>query len=232
MTRTQRLAPAVLAALTAFAAAAGSAHAQSIVVTGDLGPGGAVGIPVSPVNSTSTQPFSQSTPAGNITGDVIVASDVTGTIFDLTITNLVYNCIVPNSSGFGDVTITVQHHYATTSQGIYTGSHALAGSWTSGPLSTVQLDSIQDFNVSNVPLPTLLATVSPFNLGPVSANISTFGTTSPTYEILATLVLHADGPGSIILPNSAHIRAELVPSVGTTGLFGVAVAAGFRRRRR
>jgi len=212
-------------------AAAGSVGAQTIGLTGDLGPGSFTGIPISPINSSFTQPFSQSTPAGNITGDVIVASDVTGTIFDLTITNLTYNCLVPNSSFAGDVTVTVHHHYATTSPGIYTGSQSLSGNFTSGPFSFVQLDSIQDFNVSNVPLPTLLATTPTFSLGPVSANISTLGTTTPMYEIFATLVLHTDLTGAINLPSSAHIRAQMIPAPGAAGVLCVGGVMAIRRRR-
>lgn len=220
----------VLAGLLVLAAA-GSAHAQSIGLTGDLGPGSFTGIAISPINSSFTQPFSQSTAAGSITGDVIVASNVTGTVFDLTITNLAYTCLIPNSSFAGDVTVTVQHSYATTSPGIFTGSQALSGSFTSGPFSFVQLDSIQDFNVSNVPLPTLLATTPSFNLGPVSANISTLGTTTATYDILATLVLHTDLTGTIALPSSAHIHVEMIPAPGAAGLLGLAGLVATRRRR-
>ncbi len=220
----------LLAGLVLFAAA-GSAQAQLINLTGDLGPGSFTGIAISPINSSFTQPFSQSTAAGSITGDVIVASNVTGTVFDLTITNLTYTCLIPNSSFAGDVTVTVHHHYATTSPGIFTGSQSLSGSFTSGPFSFVQLDSIQDFNVSNVSLPTLLATTSTFNLGPVSANISTLGTTTPMYEIFATLVLHTDLTGAINLPSSAHIHAEMIPAPGACGVLGLAGMVAARRRR-
>lgn len=230
MNNSNRACWSVLAGLASLVAA-GNVGAQTIGLTGDLGPGSFTGIAISPINSSFTQPFSQSTPAGNITGDVIVASDVTGTIFDLTITNLTYNCLIPNSSFAGDVTVTVHHHYATTSPGIYTGSQSLSGNFTSGPFSFVQLDSIQDFNVSNVPLPTLLATTSTFNLGPVSANISTLGTTTPMYEIFATLVLHTDLTGAINLPSSAHIHVEMIPAPGACGVLGLAGLVATRRRR-
>ena len=69
----------LLAGLVLFAAA-GSAHAQTIGLTGDLGPGSFTGIAISPINSSFTHPVSQITPAGNITGDVTLASFGTGFI--------------------------------------------------------------------------------------------------------------------------------------------------------
>ena len=163
----KRVCSSVFAALVSLSAAS-PGHAQIIDLYGDLGTGTTLGTPFSPVNSTFTQSFSQSTLAGNITGDVIVSNDPTGSIFDMTITNLTYNCIIPNGSGFGDVTVQVLHTYVTGGGGSYTGSQSMAGTWTSGPLSVVQLDSIQDYTNTNVFLPSLVATSSPFTLGPVS----------------------------------------------------------------
>lgn len=229
MNFTNRVGPSVFALLVILGAAAPS-QAQQISIIGDLGTGGATGVPLSLINSTFTQPFSLSAPAGNITGDVIVTNDPTGTIFDLTITNLVYNCIFPNSSGFGDVSIIVQHIYQTPGPGSFTGSQSLSGNWTSGPLSVVQLDSLQDFGGSNVSLPSLIATVSPFNLGPVSASV-TSSNSANVYGIQAILRLQADGAGTINLPSSAHIHVAPVPSPGAAGLFGLAGIAAARRRR-
>lgn len=227
MSTSSRALSSIVAVVGALAACA-SGHAQVIDLYGDLGTGTTLGTPFSPVNSTFTQSFSQSTLAGNITGDVIVSNDPTGSIFDMTITNLTYNCIIPNGSGFGDVTVQVLHTFVTGGGGTYTGSQSLAGTWTSGPLSVVQLDSIQDYTNTNVLLPSLIATTSPFNLGPVSGTVLSL---APTYQILANLRLHSDGVGSISLPTSAHFHIELAPSPGTCGLLGLAGLVASRRRR-
>lgn len=212
----------------ALLALAGGAHAQFVDLYGDLGTQSTTGAPFSPVNSTNTVPFSWTAPAGNITGDVIVANDPTGTIFDITITNLTYNCVLPNLSGFGDVILVVQHTFATSGSGTYFGSQSLAGSWTSGPNSKVQLDSLQDMGGANVNLPSLLALTSPFSLGPVGAS---FLSPSPTYTIQAVLRLQADGVGGINLPSSAHVSAQLVPAPGSLALLGLGGVAAMRRRR-
>lgn len=227
MITTTRLTRWTLAALAA-SALTGSASAQLINLYGDLGTQFTTGAPFSPINSTLTTPFSWSNANGSITGDVIVSNDPTGTIFDLTITNLTYTCLIANAAGFGDVILQVQHAYATSGSGTYTGQHSLAGSWTSGPNSIVQLDSIQDFGGSNVFLPSLIATSSPFSLGPVSG---TALTTSPVYNIQATLRLQTDGLGSIFLPSSAHFRAALVPTPGAVALLGLGGLLTSRRRR-
>lgn len=223
-TRTTSWMPAALIA----AAIAGPAAAQQINLYGDLGTNSTFGAPFSPINSTLTTPFTWSAPAGSITGDVIVANDPTGTIFDLTITNLTYTCTIVNAAGFGDVILQVQHAYATSGSGTYFGQHSLAGSWTSGANSIVQLDSIQDFGGSNVFLPSLIATSSPFNLGPVSGSALT---SSPVYNIQATLRLRTDGLGSIFLPSSAHFRATLAPTPGSIALLGLGGLLTSRRRR-
>ncbi len=223
----ERVFSVVLAALASLAAAA-PGHAQIIDLYGDLGTGTTLGTPFSPVNSTFTQPFSQSAANGNITGDVIVANDPTGSIFDLTITNLTYNCTTANAAGKGDVIVQVLHTFVTGGGGTYTGSQSLAGSWTSGPLSIVQLDSIQDYLGSNTNLPSLIATTSTFSLGPVSGSVLS---SAPTYQILATLRLETDGTGSIFLPSSAHIHVELAPSPGACGLLGLGGLVASRRRR-
>ncbi len=203
-------------------------QAQVINLYGDLGTNAWTGIGVSPPSSTFTQPFSQSAANGTITGDVIVANDPTGTIFDLTITNLTYNCTTANAAGNGDVIVQVLHSYIMGGPGPFTGSQSLAGNWTSGPNSLVQLDSIQDFGGSNINLPTLLATTSPFSLGPVSSLVFS---ASGSYQILATLRLETDGTGAINLPSSAHIHVDLAPSPGTCGLLGLAGLVAARRRR-
>ncbi len=227
MTTIRRAVPCLVVAALAVLAPA-RAGAQTIDLFGDLGTSTTTGIAVSPINSTFTQPFSLTAANGNITGDVIVANDPTGTIFDLTITNLTYNCTTPNSSGFGDVIVQVLHSYAMGGPGPFTGSHSLAGSWTSGPLSLVQLDTIQDYLGSNTSLPSLVATTSPFNLGPVS---TTAPGASGMYSILATLRLRTDGTGAINLPSSAHIRAEMVPGPGAAALLAMGGVVAFRRRR-
>jgi hypothetical protein len=227
MATTTRFTRRTLAALAA-SALAGSASAQLINLYGDIGTQFTTGAPFSPINTTLTTPFSWSNANGSITGDVIVANDPTGTIFDLTITNLTYTCITPNTSGFGDVILQVQHAYATSGTGTYFGQHSLAGSWTSGPNSIVQLDNIQDFGNSNVSLPSLIATTSPFNLGPVTGFALT---TSPVYSVQATLRLRSDGVGAISLPSSAHFRASLVPAPGSIALLGLGSLLAARRRR-
>ena len=216
-----------LAALVGLASAS-RGHAQVINLYGDLGTNTWLGAPFSPVNSTVTTPFTWSAANGNITGDVIVANDPTGTIFDLTITNLTYNCTTANAAGHGDVIIQVQHTYVTSGSGSYTGSQSLAGSWTSGPASIVQLDSIQDYTGANFNLPSLIATTSPFNLGPVGGSVLS---SAPTYQILATLRLETDGTGAINLPSSAHVHVALAPAPGVCAVMGVVGVAMGRRRR-
>ncbi|MBL0928207.1 MAG: PEP-CTERM sorting domain-containing protein [Phycisphaerales bacterium] len=209
----------------------GCAHAQVVSLFGDLGPGGVTGTPISAINSTFTQSFTQTAAAGSIAFDVIVSNDPTGTIFDLTITNLNYTCTAPNTSGFGDVSVIVTHTYQASGSGTYLGSHALSGSWTSGALSTVQLNSIQDFGVTNTPLTPLLATSSPFSLGPATQTVVT-GNSAVVYQIQAILRLRTDGLGSIVLPSSAHIRGQLVPAPSAAAVLGLGVLGVARRRRR
>jgi hypothetical protein len=207
-------------------------HGQAATLSGDLGGGTFVGTPISLPGSTFTLPFSQTAPAGTIVGDIIVTNDPTGTIFDMTITNLVYTCTAVNTAGFGDVMLVINHVYATAGVGPYTGSHALAGSWTSGPNSVVQLDSLHDVGLTNTPiLPGLLATTSPFALGPFSVNVPATASAN-TYAIQATLRLRTDGLGAITLPSSAHINATLVPEpAGLSALLLGAGAITMRRRR-
>lgn len=216
-----------LAALVGLASAS-RGHAQVINLYGDLGVNTWLGAPFSPVNSTVTTPFTWSAAAGSITGDVIVANDPTGTIFDLTITNLTYTCTTANAAGKGDVIIQVQHTYATSGSGTYTGSQSLAGSWTSGPASIVQLDSIQDYTGANFNLPSLIATTSPFSLGPVGGSVLS---SAPTYQILATLRLETDGTGAINLPSSAHVHVEVTPAPAGAGVFALGGLVAARRRR-
>lgn len=229
MTHRFRAAVGALALAGAAGFGAGNAQAQIINLFGDLGTGTTLGTPFSPINSTFTQSFTQTAAAGTITGDVIVTNDPTGTIFTMTITNLAYTCTVANAAGTGDVIVVVDHTYITSGFGTYVGTQSLSGSWTSGPNSLVQLDSIHDFTASNVSLPTLLATTSPFALGPVSATATTTGL---IYQIRTILRLQTDGLGTITLPTSAHITATLVPGpTGAAALGLLGVAASARRRR-
>lgn len=219
-------------ALAAVGALAGApiAGAQSINLSGDLGATSWTGVGFSPINSTNTTPFAWAAGNGTITGDVIVANDPTGTVFDLTITNLNYTCTATNTAGFGDVILVVQHVYVTSGAGFYTGSHTLNGSWTSGPGSVVQLDSVQDFGGSNVSLATLTAMTSPFSVGPSSALVPS-SNSAGVYQIQAVLRLRTDGLGTILLPTSAHVRAALIPAPGTAGVLALVGLVASRRRR-
>ena len=207
-------------------------NAQFVNMFGDLGSQSLTGILVSPINSNLTTPFTWSAGAGSISGDVIMDNNATGTVFSLTITNLVYTCTVPNTAGIGDVTLDVMHHFQPGGTGglpgPYSASHALAGSWTSGPASMVTLSTILDFGGTNVPLTPLFATVSPFSLGPVSATSSN---SFPTYQIFTQLRLQTDNTGTITLPNSAHITVSFVPSPNAAGLLGLGGLLSVRRRR-
>ncbi len=206
-----------------------AASGQTINIVGDLGPGLIAGTPSSAPGTTFTQAFTQTAPAGNVAFDVIVANDPTGTIFDLTITNLVYNVTALNSAGAGDVTVIVDHTYLTTSPGPYLGSHSLSGSWTSGPMSAVQVDTIMDFGGANIMIPSLTATVSPFALGP-STNTAP-GITTGIFNIRAILRLHSDGLGSISLPTSYDISVQAIPEPATLSILAGAALIGLRRRR-
>jgi hypothetical protein len=207
----------------------GAASGQTINIVGDLGTGSITGTPSSGPNSTFTQAFTQTAGAGNITFDVIVANDITGTIFDLTITNLVYNVTALNSAGAGDVSVIVDHTYLTSSVGPYLGSHSLSGSWTSGPMSDVQVDTIMDFGGANILIPSLTATVSPFGLGPATNTAP--GNSAGIFNIRAILRLHSDGLGSISLPTSYDITVQPVPEPATLSILAAAFAVGLRRRR-
>ncbi len=214
----------------ATAVTASAASGQVISLTGDL-VGGAVGTPSSLFNTTFTQPFSVTAANGTIAGDVIVANNAAGTQFDLTITNLTYNCTIVNTANAGDVIVIVNHFYLMGAVGPFTGSHSLSGSWTSGPFSAVQLDSLQDVGNSNTPLATLLATATPFALGPASVAVPG-SATGALYQIQAILRLHTDGLGSITLPSSAHISTTLlVPEPTTLFLAAASIPIALRRRR-
>lgn len=171
-----------------------------------------------------------STLAGTLTADVIVANNATGSVFDLTITNLIYTCLIPNSFGGGDVTMIVGHTYQLgVGPGPYVGSHGLSGTMTSGPGQAVQLDSIQNAGVAPFALPTLLATTTVFSLGPVSSALPL--PTANLYQIQATLRLHTDGTGLINLPSSAHVRFSPVPEPTTLAVASGAMSVLLRRRR-
>lgn len=229
MTHRIRAAVGALALAGAAGIGVGNAQAQVINLFGDLGTGTTLGTPFSPINSTFTQSFTQTAAAGTISGDVIVTNDPTGTIFTMTITNLAYTCTATNAAGVGDVIVVVDHTYITSGFGTYVGTHALSGSWTSGPNSLVQLDGIHDFGGSNVSLPTLLATASPFALGPTSATATTTGL---IYQIRTILRLQTDGLGTITLPSSADITVTLVPGPTGAAALGLMALAGAQRRRR
>jgi len=223
---------AILAPL-ALSLLAGTAHAQSISMTGDLGTASMTGLasPISMMSSSALTSFSWAGPGGSITGDVTVSNDPTGTIFTLGITNLNLTVTGPNSAGVPilDVTLTVDHLYQSIGNGTYNASHALAGSWTNSPASWVQLDSTQDVGYANQPLTTLLATSSPFTMTNGAPVVVTSG--SGKYGIQAILHLYADGLGTINLPGSAHINVEYVPAPGAMALLGIAGLVATRRRR-
>lgn len=229
-TKTIRAGGACAAAVCLMAA--GTARAQMISMTGDLGTASMVGTasPISMMNTTNTTTFAWAGAGGNITGDVNVSNDPTGTIFTMTITNLTFNATAPGSSGAGtDVTIVVDHLYESIGNGTYNASHALSGNWTVGGASYIQLDSIQDVGYANQPLSTLLATSSPFALSNGAAVAVSSG--AGKYGIQATLQFHADTLGSMFLPTSAHITVAFVPAPGAVGVLGVAGLMGMRRRR-
>jgi hypothetical protein len=219
------LAFCALAAMSSFANLAAAQQIQSI---GDV-PGATAGLLVSPVNSTNTQAFSYVSGLGTIVGDVIVTNNATGTAFDMTITNLTFTCIVPNSANAGDVTLVVDHHYTIGGAGPYTAAHSISGSWTSGPGSAVQLDGTQGVGAPTVALPSLATFVTPFSLGPATAAVPSG--TAPQYVIQAVLRLHTDSTGAIILPSSAHVSVTMVPEPTTVVALAAASVALLRRRR-
>jgi hypothetical protein len=230
---------AVLAAFTLSAVGvlpgffSSQARGQVVNVLGDLGAGSFSGVSVTVPGATSTLPVSMTGTNGTLTADVIVANNATGNVFDLTITNLTYTCTVPNSSGFGDVAMIVNHTYQVgAGPGPYQGSHALSGNMSAGPLSVVLLDSIQDVGGANVALATMIATTPVFALGPVSSSLPV--PSSNLYSIQATLRLRTDGTGFINLPTSAHVQFAPVgiPEPTTMLLAGLPMALTSRSLRR
>ncbi len=220
---------ASLSASLVLIAFSSTASAQAINVIGDLF-GTATGTPLSVAGTIFTQPISITALNGTLVGDVIVSNNASGNMFDLTITNLTYNCLIPNASGAGDVVMIVSHTYQVgVGPGPYIGSQSLSGTNTSGPLRAVQLDSVQDFGGANLSLPSLLSTAASFSLGPVTSALP--APSSNLYSIQATLRLHTDGTGVINLPSSAHVSFSVVPEPTALGFVSGAMFIALRRRR-
>ena len=222
---------AVFSILGAIAAASSSASAQLVNVLGDLGTTSATGVAVSLPGTTNTQAFSLSALNGSITGDVIVANNATGSVFDLTITNLTYTCTIASGSGFGDVSVLVSHTYQLgAGPGPYTGSHAFSGinTNTSGAGRNVQLDSIQDVGFTNTPLPTLASNLTSFTVAPVFSFLP--APSSNLYSIQATLRLRTGGTGVVFLPASAHVQFSAIPEPTTLTFLSGVILVGLRRR--
>lgn len=222
----------IAASLCAMACAAPS-QASQIDLYGDLGLNNWTGALFSPINTSTTTPFSQIVPGfGNVAGDVI-ATNTLGLTFSLVITNLTYNALIVNPpNGLMDIILVVTHNYQPASSGTYNGSHSLNGTWSTASLNAVQLDTIQDFGNTNVSLPSLFdlntLNTSTFSLGPAGAFVTT---ASPVYTIQSILRLRIDGIGTITLPSSADVSATFVPGPGASALLGLAGLMGVRRRR-
>lgn len=181
-------------------------YAQQIIVGGDL-TGTSNGVLFSPPGSNNTQPFSFTGGGNSIAGDVYVANNLTGDAFTLTITNLTFTSVNPNPSGVLDVFVEVVHDYLPGSPGPFFGNHVASGSWSGGPLTVLQLDTLLDVGGTNVYLPQIvvdLPSQNPaFTAGPNPGVVPT--TPSNPFRINSILRLRIDGPGVINLPNSADV---------------------------
>jgi hypothetical protein len=207
------------------------AQAQQIIVGGDI-TGATVGVAVSAPGTNNTQPFSLASGGNTITGDVIVANNVLGDSFTLTMTNLVLTSVAPNPGGTLDVFVEVLHNYVPGTPGPFMGNQSVSGSWVGGPLTTLQLETLLDVGGANVYLPSILIdlpTQNPtFTAGPNPGIVP--ATPSNPFQINSILRMRIDGVGNISLPSSVDISVA-VPEPTAATLLAVGAVAMFGRRR-
>ncbi len=219
-------------AAVSFASVSNLQAAALVTVAGDLA--GAFGTASTlPINTpSSVQSFSITSGGNTLVGDAITTNDPSGTIFTMTITNLVFTCVTPNSSNSLDVTISVNEHYAMGTPGPFMGDHAISGTFGggAGPLTTAILDSTHGVSFPTTTLPTITASSSPFNVSSLNNPVPAGPMTQ--YVIQGDLRLHIDGTGNITLPSSADIVARALPEPGSLGLLGLGGMMMLRRKRK
>lgn len=220
-------------------AGAAIAPAGTITISGALGNNSA-GLPSAlPINSNFTRSFALAVPGiGSINGDVLI-ENLSGTQFNLTVTNTNF---VMNGAGPGVLT----HVALTVTQAFvplvpnapYNAFHSLNGSWTpTGANNAVTADSTQGLLGPNLQfLPQLVCVNSPnptnaFGAGPAGLTINN---SSPSlYGMQCIIDFYLDGNGFINLPNSYEATAiQIVPAPGAAALIGLSGALAVRRRRR
>lgn len=227
-----------IVALGAAAALSGLAHGAIINISGDLGSQSitnGTNISFNPSIPIFTS-FTQVGANGTVSGDV-VAYNPNGLNVSLAITNLTFSTFAagPGPGGVTDVQI-VTHHYFQLNASLFSSGHALSGTWSTHTNNAVTLASTVDYLGLNLALGTLgginTGATSSFNFG---NNGTTFtpllvpGTT--LFAIQMTLNLRVAPNGNIILPSSADVMVDAVPSPGAGTLLALAGLAAVRRRR-
>lgn len=223
----------IVGSLVALAAAAGSAQAAQVNVTGSLSTsGGAAGVLA--MGSTTGTNFSASNATSSVSG-IIAASSVLvdgNLTLELRLTGFTYT-----SSGDGSITVTISQDYDCGNPvGPATASHQFNGNTTGTRNGSVAVASTHE----STALPNISA-----NFTGAQAISAGQGATSSVpvignvYTIVATYVFTfsgGQGVGSIILPDSGHDDTLLVlvplPPAAYAGMGGLALAgfAAFRRR--
>ncbi len=224
----------IVGSLIALAAAAGSAQAASVNVTGGLSTNANSGVTVLAMGGTTGTNFSASNATSSVSG-IIAASSVliNGNLtLELRLTGFTYT-----STGDGTITVVVSQDYDCGSpSGPATASHQFNGNTTGSRNGSVSLSSTHES--------TLLPNISTNFTGTQAISAGQGATTSVPvigniYSIVATYVFTfsgGQGTGSIILPDSGHDDTLIVlvplPPAAYAGMGGLALAgfAAFRRR--
>lgn len=208
------------------------AHAQQIIVGGDIS-GTTAGIGLSAPGTNNTQGFSFAAGGNTITGDVIVANNLLGDTFTLTLTNVVLTSVNPNINGYLDVFVEVLHSYVPGTPGPFFGSHAASGNWAGGPLTMLQLETIMDVGGTNTMLPSIqvdLPSQNPaFTVGPNPGLVP--ATLSNPFQINTVLRMRIDGVGNINLPTSVDISVTPVPEPTSAAALSLGALMLLTRRR-
>jgi hypothetical protein len=223
----------IVSSLVALAAAAGSAQAATVNVTGSLSTSAGTAN-VLAMGATTGANFSASNATSSVSG-IIAASSVLvdGQLtLELRITGFNYT-----SSGDGSITVTIAQDYDCGNPvGPATASHQFNGNTTGTRNGSVSLASTHE----STALPNVAANFTgtqnisagqgATTIVPIAGNI---------YSIVATYVFTfsgGQGTGSIILPDSGHDDTLIVlvplPPAAYAGMGGLALAgfAAFRRR--
>ncbi len=223
----------IVGSLVALAAAAGSAQAAQVNVTGSLSTSnGAAGVLA--MGSTTGTNFSASNATSSVSG-IIAASSVLvdgNLTLELRLTGFTYT-----SSGDGSITVTISQDYDCGNPvGPATASHQFNGNTTGTRNGSVSLSSAHE----GTTLPVIAhAFTGTQNIEGAQGATTVVPVIGNVYSIVATYVFTfsgGQGVGSIILPDSGHDDVLLVlvplPPAAYAGMGGLALAgfAAFRRR--